>query len=423
MDGEKVSAEAQRLRESKALGRSSQLLDLFDFLVERSLQNAPPKEVEIALAVFGRSTVDAPEDSSVRVYVYRLRKKLQEFYASEPGVAGRLVIPKGEYRIVYASEVETAVLEEVTRQRPVLRHRRFWLLAIAGAVLINGLVWAGFWSFSQSRQPGIQARGQAPWSTMLRNGRQTILVVGDYYIFDEIDPDTGADRLVREYSINSARDLGRHLMRNPEKVGRYKDLGLSYLPVGTALALRDVIPVIAPAQGMRDRLKVVVASDLTADMLKQYNIVYVGYLSGLGLLRDPVMAGSRFEFGDTYDELIDQVTHQAYVSQEGGPEIGAGKQEDFGYFSSFAGPSGNRIIIVAGTRDTALMQTAEFATSRIELVPLVASVKRATAFEALYGVESIRRMNLGGRRIVAAPLKAEAIWGLQRDEAPALPAE
>jgi hypothetical protein len=417
MGDDRIATEAERLRERKALGRSDLLQSLFDFLVERSLEGAPPKEVEIAVAVFGKNAAfDMSQDASVRVYVHRLRKKLDEFYANDPPVLGRLTIPKGEYRIVFEPAPEAGAW---STRRPV--SKRTWIVVALLAIVLNGLAWATLYGLMPARQPGAEVRGLAPWAPALRNGRQTILVVGDYYIFDEIDPATGADRLVREYTINSARDLSRYLLNNPQKAGRYKDLGLSYLPVGAALALRDVVPVLVPASSERDRLRVIIASDLTAEMLKQNNIVYVGYLSGLGLLRDPVFAGSRFTVGDTYDELIDQTTHQAYISQEGGPEVGGGKQQDFGYFSTFEGPSGNRIIIVAGTRDTALMQISEAVTSRVELRSLLSSVGHVQAFEALYGVEGIRRMNLGGRRLLASPLRTDRIWNTEPAEAPKFP--
>ena len=37
-------------------------------------------------------------------------------------------------------------------------------------------------------------------------------------------------------------------------------------------------------------------------MLTRNDILYVGYLSGLRMLRDPVFAASRFRVGETYDE-------------------------------------------------------------------------------------------------------------------------
>ncbi|SUJ33869.1 Uncharacterised protein [Sphingomonas paucimobilis] len=91
--------EVAKFRQVLTTGRSSIFLQLFDFLVARSGDDRAPKEVEIALAVFGRNGEqgDLP-DSVVRVSMHRLRKRLDAFYAGQPGA--RLQIPKGEYRLV-----------------------------------------------------------------------------------------------------------------------------------------------------------------------------------------------------------------------------------------------------------------------------------------------------------------------------------
>ena len=95
-------AEIARVREAGVLGQSGRLLELFDFLALRSAEGRPPKEAEIALAVFGKSDVEAMRDDPVaRVYIHRLRKRLDEFYMRNGTPAGvRLDIPKGDYRIV-----------------------------------------------------------------------------------------------------------------------------------------------------------------------------------------------------------------------------------------------------------------------------------------------------------------------------------
>ena len=91
-------AETARFREILAKGRSATQLALFDLLVERSRDPRSPKEIEVALALFGSvATHDAGSDSGVRVYVHRLRKRIDEYYLARTGP--RLVIPKGEYRI------------------------------------------------------------------------------------------------------------------------------------------------------------------------------------------------------------------------------------------------------------------------------------------------------------------------------------
>src|SRR5690348_10653645 len=101
-DTAQIDDHAERIRASEVLGRSDQLRRLFDYLVECSRSGKVPKESVIAVEVFGRGTdFDVSQDAAVRVYIHKLRRKFEEFYAEHPEVGPeRLAIPKGEYRLV-----------------------------------------------------------------------------------------------------------------------------------------------------------------------------------------------------------------------------------------------------------------------------------------------------------------------------------
>lgn len=410
MQNEDLVRTAEAVLASGALGRSDALRRLFVFLLERSQSGAAPKEAEVAHAVFGNT---AAQDASARVYIHRLRQKLAEHYAGAgSGEPVRIEIPKGEYRLTLRklADIEPAA-------RTGLRQRAGWpvwaWIAAAGLVALNLAIWAVWWvSFSASEI--ARERAAAPWSGLLAEHRPVTLVVGDYYIFGEVDPAKRVDRLVREYSINNPLELDDYRMSHPGVRGAYTDLDLYYLPVGAAMALRNLMPLLAPTAKERERVRVVMASDLTADMLRRNDIVYVGYLSGLGLLRDPVFAGSRFTVGETWDVLIDQVARRRYASQEGGP-ANPGQQTDLGYFSAFRGPAGNRIVILAGARDMGLSQITEEATSLAALAAIRNATGGAEAFEALYEVQGFQRSNVGGALKVAVPLRTDRIWDSRQE--------
>jgi hypothetical protein len=205
-------------------------------------------------------------------------------------------------------------------------------------------------------------------------------------------------------------------MDNPKAMGSYRDLDLYYLPVGAAFALRSIVPIVSRGAAKSDTLRVVMASDLTPEMLKRNNIVYLGYLSGLGLLRAPVFAGSRFSVGETYDELVDGQTHKTYVSQEGGPSESDASRRDYGYVTAFRGPSGNRIVVITGDRDPGLMQAAEALANPDALKALARGAGGSDSFEALYEAQGIGRSSLGGRLVVAAPRSAVNPWTSQTDK-------
>jgi hypothetical protein len=399
-----IASLADGLRVHGALGRSEALIRLFDYLVGVSTAGGKPKELEVAAAVFGRdSGFDGAQDASVRVAAHRLRKKLEDYYAG-PGrdEPVRLTVPRGEYRLV-AVPAELAPAAEAP-----LRKVPRWAVALGVLAALNLAAWAGWWA---SHRDGYEPlRRMAPWSQLIGGGHPLLVVLGDYYIFGDLDEATGAGRLVREYGINSSADLDAWLMDHPALVDRYRDLDLFYLPVGAAAALRHVMPVLAPKASDREQVRVITASDLTPEMIRRNDILYVGYLSGLKLLRDPVFAGSRFRVGDTYDELIDTRTGRRYQSQEGGPAEGQSSQRDLGYFAAFRGPTGNRIVIVAGARDVGLTETAEAVTNSRSLRDLLKAANGADAYEGLFEAEGLRRATLGGRLVLGSPLDAAHIW-------------
>ena len=410
--GDGIAELAARLRARHALGRSDGLNRLFDYLAAQAVAGARPKEFEVAAAVFGRSSAfDGSQDASVRVAVHRLRRKLDDFYAGagrdEPV---RLTIPKGEYRMVAEPRAGEAAPAEPAPARP---RRAYAIAAAAALLLLNLAAWAVFWTTHGAERTLARAQAAAPWSALLKSEPPTLLVLGDYYIFGEIDQGAGIDRLIRQYSINSSSDLDDWLMDNPKAMGRYRDLDLYYLPVGAAFALRSLVPLLSRGGAHAENLHVVMASDLTPEMLKRDNIVYLGYFSGLGVLRNPVFAGSRFTVGETYDELVDGPTRRIYRSQEGGPNQGDTSRRDYGYVAAFQGPSGNHIVVIAGARDTGLQQAAEAMANPEALKTLRQAVKANDNFEALYEVDGIGRSSLGGRMVVAAPRTKVDPWTAQ----------
>jgi hypothetical protein len=84
---------------------------LFDYLVENSLAGQSPKEIAIAIDVFGKtSDFDAAQDALVRVYIHKLRKALDEFYSARGEPSARLQLPRGDYRL------------QLSTPPPALRH-------------------------------------------------------------------------------------------------------------------------------------------------------------------------------------------------------------------------------------------------------------------------------------------------------------
>jgi hypothetical protein len=427
IDPDLLRAHADRIRASGILGRSSLMQRLFDFLLECSLNDKAPKEIEVAMDAFGKGAdFDVSQDAMVRVYVHKLRRKLEDFYASggadEPA---RLSIPKGEYRFVIESVQPPAAEQALTAAAAATTPapapsalasnaetrsstRRWIAIALIASLLVNAaLLLTAYRRPPEPRDELASVRQSAIWAPILKDDRPIFLVIGDYYIFGETDDTMEVKRLVREFGINSSQDLEQYLKLHPEDAERYMDLELAYLPTAAAYALRDVMPVLS---SVNKRIRIVTMSQLNPAVIKSADIIYVGYLSGLGRLGDLAFRSSRLSVGETYDEIVDHETGKRYVSQAGAPYRGETQVHDYGYFATFAGPEGNRIMIVAGTRDVAAMHMSETITAQRTLDTLVSSAKSMPSFEALYEVYGMDRMNLDGRLLLTSPLDSERIW-------------
>lgn len=432
---ESLRAHAERIRASGVLGRSPLMQRLFDFLLECSLAGRAPKEIEVAMDAFGKGAeFDVSQDAMVRVYVHKLRRKLEEFYAG-PGAAEpvRITIPKGEYRFVSedvsagpAGDPTTApappgATPSSTGTVPLSsaapasgsqgaggRWRTGLLVAAVVALVANaGLLLALYFRPATEVDELAPVRTSALWAPLMKDDRTIFLVVGDYYIFGETDERMEVKRLIREFDINSPKELEQFVQLNPAAGENYLNLDLAYLPTAAAFALRDVMPVLARESR---RVRVVTMSELNPAVIKSAHVVYLGYLSGLGRLQDLVFAGSRLAFGETYDEVVDRKTAHHYVSQAGIPYRADAKYHDYGYFATFAGPGGNRIIVIAGMRDVATMHMSETVTTPRRLQTLLAQAGNTPDFEALYEVYGMDRLNLAGKLLMTSPLDSTRIW-------------
>ncbi len=381
-----------RVRSSGALGESGRLRELFDYLAARGPGAAPATQSEIADAVFGQPD-PAGDDAAARVYVHRLRKRLEEFHAGGDGAGGaRLVLPAGTYALrLERAEGQAHSIETVPPRTGPFPWK--WAVAIVAAVALAFIL-------ARALAPGGSAPpANAFWRPFLESERPIVVVVGDYYMFGEIDPvRPELSRLIRDYRVDSPTDLAAMQEAEGARYGRAEDVGLTYLPLSIAYSLRYVMPVLA-----RDgkTVHVIPASELNADTARDSNIVYVGLLSGMKLLEDTAFTGSSFRIGESYDEILDLVGRRTYTSEEARSLASPVFYRDYGYLARFEAPGGTLVGVIAGARDTALRGLAPIVTGA-ELPDEVGDLARGGAeFEALFQVTGQQGADLSERLIAA----------------------
>ncbi|MBU0556358.1 MAG: hypothetical protein KKD64_02340 [Alphaproteobacteria bacterium] len=413
--GVSLAEEASRFR-AALLGdrRSTTLANLFDYLFERASDPRPPKEIEVAIAVFGKSgTFDTSENSTVRSHVHRLRQRLEKFNAGKSGP--RLTIPKGEYRLILS---EPLAHEEEEEEPQSIEHaspfERMWTKQTAAIVLgLSAILWTLIFLSGASSTPLGQT---ALWKPITSNGRPTVIAAGDFFLVAESGADGMIERLTMDPAIQSEADLTSHLIANPGQAGKLHDRGIYRVPAVEAKGAMAILNLVSAIRPGNEGAEIIPVSRISQDRADSSNIVYVQYFSQLGTLRSPVLHLSGFAPTDDFNEIRDVASgkiYQARYAAGAGPSTSGGAAAshsygiDYGYVVSFPGSSGKHDILISGIGDTGLSQMIKLVADKRQLDNLVERTGRGRSFEALYQVRSIGGLVFETKLLVARPLKTD----------------
>jgi hypothetical protein len=410
--GAVVAAEASRFRALlQQESRSASLSQLFDYLLERSADGRAPKEIEIAMAVFGKSaTFDTSQDSMVRGHVHRLRQRLDSFNAGKSGP--RLQIPKGEYRLVLSQGGE----EMAPAPGPVPDAPRdgAWR-TIAILLVASALCWVGLFLFSQAERGPSSLGRTSFWRPVAAQQRLPLVAAGDFYLVVESGPDGKVRRLAMHPMIQSGRDLDIYLTMHPGEFSTLHDRDVHRVPVGVATGAAAILPLVSAMRADHDVPQIVPVSQLSQDAIDSNNVIYIEYFAQLGLLRSPILQMSGFAPGQSFDELKDIPSGKLFTARPAPPGKASSPGRpallaygyDYGYIASYPEPSGNRVLIISGIEDVALSQMAKLVSDKRQLDLLARQLRGADAFEALYQVRSVGGLIFDTTLLIARPLNPD----------------
>lgn len=410
-DQQALAATRQRLIESGALGRSSVYLNLLDYLLNCSANGKQPKEFEIAVDVLKRdSSFDVARDSVVRVYIHQLRKRLDNYFNTvDPDASLKLSIPKGQYTVHVshhsaADASSTQVLN--SSRRP--RYRRVLPYALIAALLVLNIVQWSYRSQNNAISVDIASTLQQPvWSAMNDDDIPILIVMGDYYIFGELDDSGRVSRMVRDFMINSREDLVSLFMQDSSLQTYFRDLDMTYMPEGSASALLQIAPLVS---AMNKRVNVTMMSRLGTADLRNNHIIYIGYVSGMSKLNNLYFPASGLLPGRSFDEIYEKQSGLYHISNAGLPEQGQ-PFRDLALFASWPASNGNQFMLLAGTRDAGLMHSAMIAGNAERLKNLASDIDASTTgFEALFEVYGIDRMNFDANLLYQKTLDSHLVW-------------
>lgn len=416
-----IDEEVERIIESGALGRSPVYSRLLRYLAQATGEGRSPKELEIAIEVLERGPdFDVSRDSSVRVYIHQLRKRLERHYQGTSRTRHRLVLPKGQYTLALEDNDPLPHAQRSGGRR--MRRLKVTSLALMVASALCGALLTWLLTATRPAPPATTgpvdaarpALDHPAWSNIMDDTLPVIIAMGDHYIFGETGPDGSIQRMVRDFSINSPADLARMRETSPETRDQYTDLSLSYLPEGSAAALATISQL---AGDIAHRTTVRMVSSLSSADLRQNHVIYIGYVSGLGLLEPLYFAASGLRVGRSYDELYERERRRLHRSTAAMPE-NDGTGHDLALLATVPGINNNQLLIIAGTRDPGLRSAAQLAASPEALQALdnalsLSAQRPAASQEGLWRVPVDDGMTATGELVYSRRLDPTRIWSRQ----------
>ena len=243
---------------------------LLDYLVKKTLSKEYIKEAHIAIDVFNKDgDFDPTLDSTVRVYIGKLRNNLEKFYLSEDSKNSRIKIsiPKGHYNVSF----------EILRKSAKLSRLKIIsaLLVVISLVLLIALAMHLIDEKNNLFSDSKIASKSTVWKEYSNSELPTLIVVGDFFFMSKIIE--GKRYIVRDALINSNEEF---LQSGVDTMG-FSDFRHTYSPSEMSEYVTNFIPILINSKRV---FKIKPASLLTWEDINSNNIIFVGEFKTLYIL-------------------------------------------------------------------------------------------------------------------------------------------
>ncbi len=340
---------------------------LLTYLVEASISGATPNEHTIAFDVFQKDGQFNPnEDTTVRVNVYHLRKKLAKYYQNGGKHDKiRIKIPTGHYSLKFVRFSKTKRFSKTHVQK---------IAAVLTFVIITALAASSLYLYFQNRKlldqvrPFPQKLEHYPiWSSFLDSPYPTMVALAEIFHFKKYDPELDTWVLSRLGSIENEQALNdlqtRHPLLQlepcpPEAPGRF-----TMNSIGPLIYIQPLFTQTGT------NFRVQRSQAITPAELKKNNIIYLGYYQSMGVFKDVTQ---KLTFYFDMDQKL-------AIARLGSPDstlifkhAGSFKEHhnDYCIVYHLPGPTNNNILIISSFTSTGTMGAAKFLTDPDKLLEL-----------------------------------------------------
>ncbi len=320
----------EKILSSKGFKTSGTYKKLLTYLVEASVNKVKLKEYSLAIDVFEKGmNFNSSEDSSVRVYVSNLRKKLDHYYAT----AGRndknkIEIPKGHYDLSFVPNI----LETAAPEQPNWR-KSFYILLPITLILLTYFLFTFNKSSRLSEVSNIL--NNPAWKNLANNSLPKLLVVGNDLFFLKGKKDE--QKIVRKHYINTTDEFEFYKQLHPEE----NITQITPYPFFPLISVSE-LPILLQKLNFKNDVFLKSSSEIKAKDIKTNDIIFIGSFRNLNFL-SYLLEDSLYEYSNNPKNLylkIREKNNNKVFKQIGAPDK---ESVDYCLFRKLPGPNNNTI--------------------------------------------------------------------------------
>jgi len=316
---------------SKSFGRSDTYANMFRYLVKCTLENNVPKETTIASEIFGKDRFDPSQSTLIRVYAYNLRKKLLKYYENE-GVNDTIIlkIPKGGY--------EVSFIDISNQPKPKKTNVKIGFVLLASSLVLISILLFNYYKIDTVSKIKL-------WKGLIESKQTTMLVLGDLFMYKEIDSISGRIKRVRNPSVNSLEEFETLIVPKAKAGENFEALSYAFLIRNSITWVKDLSNVFFEAE--KDFV-IRTMSRFNPKELYDNDLIVVGMLKTLGIFKD-YFNKEGISINESVLIYKDKKTGEEYKYSPDG--------DDYAVILKVPGPNNNNIYLFGGIWDTGTSQS------------------------------------------------------------------
>lgn len=260
-DNQLIEKYLKKICEDRSFEKSPRNVRLLKFLVEKAITAEDVNEYIVGLELFEQNYNPEGNDSKVRVYMYNLRKKLEEYY-KQSGIEDELkfVLKKGQYNLEFDYQNEQTPTPVKNDRRKSVKN---WSKGAVAAVAVVAVLLAAHW-FSKNADNDLYC-----WQAFFDKNADNICVMADQTMVYHYIDGKKVPRIL--FGVNNENDFIRYIKENPNDTIQLADYTLF-----SKMAPFSVQRLTQWFASNKSNFSLRLETRFQTDELRENNILYIG---------------------------------------------------------------------------------------------------------------------------------------------------